>query len=424
MSDHTHVAINAANAQSANDPAQANVYGADGADGSGSGYGANSVNGSGYSGIPQFPSIAGQSANGLSLQNPRMNAMQAQLRNGQQLGMGTTPGMNGFSGFNGSNQPPQGSCLMPGQFNEIQRYLCVGNNVYLPIFGQSVFRQPNAQNQPDAVAVAPDYVLGIGDSFSVRIWGQLDADLQLTVDRSGSVFIPRVGTISVVGVPFGALKQHLTHEVGRVFRNFDMAVTMGALKKNLQVFVVGFVQQPGTVNVNSLSSIMNALYAAGGPTANGSMRNIQLKRGNKVVQNFDLYDLLLKGDKSGDVMLQPGDVIYVPAVGPQVALRGAVRQAAIYEVNGKESLQQLIELTGGSTSNALDAVVSIERVAAGKGAWWNQPEWPMPAKSFCAPVTSCRSTKYRTASTRWSACAATSPSRCGRRGTTACMSAT
>lgn len=259
------------------------------------------------------------------------------------------------SGINGSCETPTG---------DLQQYLCQTSNRYLPVYGMNMFsRGGNSFVQQDTAAVAPDYPIGVGDSFSVRIWGQIDADLQLTVDRNGTVFIPRVGTVSVVGVPFGALKQYLARAVGGVFRNFDLAVTMGQLK-SVQIFVVGFVQQPGSVSLNSLSTIVNALYAAGGPSASGSLRRVQLKRGNNVVQEFDLYDLLLRGDKSKDVLLQAGDVVYVPAVGPQVAIRGAIRVPAIYEIKGKETLQQLIDMAGGANDNALDGNISVERIRA------------------------------------------------------------
>lgn len=263
-----------------------------------------------------------------------------------------------------STTKPDGSCEAPE--TELQRYLCQTTNHYLPVYGMNMFgRGGNSFVQQDAVAVAPDYPIGVGDSFSVRIWGQLDADLQLTVDSSGMIFIPRVGAISVVGVPFGALKPYLVHAIAGVFRNFDLAVTMGQLKA-VQVFVVGFVRQPGSVSLNSLSTIVNALYAAGGPSASGSLRHVQLKRGNKVVQEFDLYDLLLRGDKSKDVLLQAGDVVYVPAVGPQVAIRGAIRIPAIYEIKDRDTLQQLIKLAGDPVDSVLSGNVSIERIKENK----------------------------------------------------------
>ncbi|NHQ85995.1 sugar transporter [Iodobacter sp. HSC-16F04] len=250
--------------------------------------------------------------------------------------------------------------------NDFQKYLCSSANLPLPIFGQQIFQMQQAAYSPfEAAPVSADYLIGVGDNFSVRLWGQLDADLQLKVDRSGAVFIPRVGNVSVVGIPFGALKQHLSREVGKVYRNFDLAVTMGQLK-SVQVFVVGFAQNPGSYSLGSLSTVVNALFAAGGPSANGSLRKIQVKRAGKVVNEFDLYDLLLKGDKSHDLMLQGGDVVYVPPVGGQAAISGSVKVPAIYEVKPGENLQDLINWAGGAGNFAQDGKVSVERVVAQK----------------------------------------------------------
>ncbi|MEJ2793824.1 SLBB domain-containing protein [Iodobacter sp. LRB] len=250
--------------------------------------------------------------------------------------------------------------------NDFQKYLCSSANLPLPIFGQQIFQMQQAAYSPfEAAPVSADYLIGVGDNFSVRLWGQLDADLQLKVDRSGAVFIPRVGNVSVVGIPFGALKQHLSREVGKVYRNFDLAVTMGQLK-SVQVFVVGFAQNPGSYSLGSLSTVVNALFAAGGPSANGSLRKIQVKRAGKVVNEFDLYDLLLKGDKSHDLMLQGGDVVYVPPVGGQAAISGSVKVPAIYEVKPSENLQDLINWAGGAGNFAQDGKVSVERVVAQK----------------------------------------------------------
>ncbi|AZN37849.1 SLBB domain-containing protein [Iodobacter ciconiae] len=250
--------------------------------------------------------------------------------------------------------------------NDFQKYLCSSANLPLPVFGQQIFQMQQSPYSPfEAAPVSADYLIGVGDNFSVRLWGQLDADLQLKVDRSGAVFIPRVGNVSVVGIPFGALKQHLSREVGKVYRNFDLAVTMGQLK-SVQVFVVGFAQNPGSYSLGSLSTVVNALFAAGGPSANGSLRKIQVKRAGKVVNEFDLYDLLLKGDKSHDLMLQGGDVVYVPPVGGQAAISGSVKVPAIYEVKPGENLQDLINWAGGAGNFAQDGKVSIERVVAQK----------------------------------------------------------
>ena len=267
----------------------------------------------------------------------------------------------GSSNRNEKNLSPNSSLL-----NDFQKYLCSSSGLPLAVFGQQIFQAQQAAYSPlEAAPVSADYLLGVGDNFSVRLWGQLDADLQLKVDRSGAVFIPRVGNVSVVGVPFGSLKDHLSREIGKVYRNFDLAVTMGQLK-SVQVFVVGFAQNPGSYSLGSLSTVVNALFAAGGPSVNGSLRKIQVKRAGKVVSEFDLYDLLLKGDKSHDLMLQGGDVVYVPPVGGQAAISGSVKVPAIYELKAGENLQDLITWAGGTGNFAQDGKVSVERVVAQK----------------------------------------------------------
>lgn len=245
---------------------------------------------------------------------------------------------------------------------ELQTYLCGSAGLALPVFGQNLFQGDASPFAAiDSGSVPSDYQMGVGDSFALRVWGQLDADLPLTVDRAGNVFIPKVGNVSVVGVPFGGLKQRLAQEIGKTYRNFELAVTMGQLRA-VQVFVVGFAKQPGSYSVSSLSTIVSALYAAGGPSALGSLRNIELRRGGTTVSQFDFYDLVLKGDKSKDVLLQAGDVIYIPPMGAQAALYGAVKLPAIYELKAGETLSSLLDWAGGSSTYADAGKVSIERV--------------------------------------------------------------
>lgn len=256
--------------------------------------------------------------------------------------------------------------LKPETANDLQLHLCSSARVALPIFGQNLFQNDASPYTPvDAGVVSADYQLGVGDSFALRVWGQLDADLPLTVDRSGNVFIPKVGNVSVAGVQFGQLKQRLTQEIGKVFRNFELAVTMGQLR-SVQVFVVGFAAKPGSYSVSSLSTIVGALYAAGGPLQSGSLRNIELRRDGKTISKFDFYDLVLKGDKSRDVLVHAGDVIYIPPIGAQVALYGAVKQPAIYELKSGETLEDMLAWAGGSSTFARDGKVSIERIDSNK----------------------------------------------------------
>ncbi len=186
----------------------------------------------------------------------------------------------------------------------------------LPIYGASLFENAPSTFAPvDHIPVTADYVIGPGDELMLRAWGQIDIDVHATVDRNGNIFVPKVGSMTVSGLRYAQLEDFMRSHIGRIYQNFDLNVTMGQLR-SIDVFVVGQVSRPGRYTVSSLSTLTNAIFASGGPSPHGSMREVQLKRGGKVVTTFDLYDLLLRGDKSKDVVLQPQDVIYVAATGP------------------------------------------------------------------------------------------------------------
>jgi protein involved in polysaccharide export with SLBB domain len=204
-------------------------------------------------------------------------------------------------------------------------------------------------------------VIGPGDELLIRAWGQIDLDIHARVDRNGTIYIPKVGMLNVSGLRFDQLQSFLTSHIGRMYQNFDLTVTMGELR-SIDIYVVGQARLPGRYTVSSLSTLTNAVFASGGPAPTGSMRRIQLKRGTTVVSEFDLYDLLIKGDKSHDVSLQPEDVIYFPAVGPQVAIGGQVNTPAVYELKGDTALAQLLELAGGLTNTAYGGKVLVEEI--------------------------------------------------------------
>jgi len=233
----------------------------------------------------------------------------------------------------------------------------------LPLFGQSLFDLPPSTFAPlDLLQVPSDYIIGAGDGLQVRIWGQLEADLRVTVDRSGQIYLPRVGPISVAGVHYGELEQYLKNEVSKMFRNFNLTATVARLR-SIQVLVVGNARYPGTYTISSLSTLVNAIFVSGGSTPQGSLRHIQVRRDGTTVTDFDFYDLLIKGDKSKDVRLQPGDVLYIPPIGPLAAISGSVNTPAIYELKGRSTLNDLIEIAGGMSSLADTGRITIERVA-------------------------------------------------------------
>ena len=250
----------------------------------------------------------------------------------------------------------------PPQPTEFQKFIETSINRLLPIYGRNLFNDvPSTFSPLEDVPVTPDYLIGPGDELQLRIWGTVEVFGRFTVDRSGNINIPKVGTINVNGIKFENLRDLLKSSIDRIYRNYEFNVTMGALR-SIQIFVVGQAARPGAYTVSALSTLINALFASGGPSSIGSMRRIQLKRGNLLVTEIDLYDLISKGDKSKDVRLLPGDVIYIPPVGEMVAVSGSVNLPAIYEMKDKGQLKDLIALAGGFTTNAAGNKVTIERI--------------------------------------------------------------
>ncbi len=210
--------------------------------------------------------------------------------------------------------------------------------------------------------VPPDYVVGLGDEVQLTIWGSVEADLRLTVDRSGRIVVPRVGPIVVAGVRQADLNDLLTRRVGQVFKNFQLSASLGRLR-SIRYYVTGFAAKPGAYSVSSLATVMTGLVQAGGPAPAGSFRNIELRRGGQVIGRFDLYDLLVRGDKNGDLPLQADDVLHVGPIGAQVALIGSVNRAAIIELKRNETIDDAISYVGGLSTVADNRRVSIERLS-------------------------------------------------------------
>ena len=248
------------------------------------------------------------------------------------------------------------------QRHEFQDFVAQSLGRYLPLFGFNLFAGvPSTFAPGDSIPVTPDYVVGPGDEILIRAWGQVDIDYRAVVDRNGLINIPRVGNVNVAGIRYQELSGYLRTAIGRIFRNFQLNVTLGQLR-SIQIFVVGHARRPGSYTVSSLSTLVNAVFASGGPSPKGSMRRIQLKRADRTVTEFDLYDLLLKGDKSKDAQLLPGDVIYIPPVGSLAAASGSVNEPAIYELKGSTTLNDFIQLSGGLSTTAEGRRVTLERI--------------------------------------------------------------
>lgn len=232
-------------------------------------------------------------------------------------------------------------------------------------FGYSFFRPETADpfSAQTDVPVGPDYVLGPGDRLIVTAWGSIEGTWELEVNRSGEIVLPKVGAVKVAGQPFGQVPSLLKNTLARIFKDFHVNVNMGRLRL-VKVYIVGEVASPGEYNVSSLSTLINALAAAGGPSKNGSLRNIKINRNGKVVETIDLYDFFLKGDLGKVIRLQPGDTVLVPVIGQVAGIAGNVRRPGIYELKEESTLKDLLALCGGINSTGYLQRVQMYRVQA------------------------------------------------------------
>jgi polysaccharide export outer membrane protein len=250
----------------------------------------------------------------------------------------------------------------PDPVTDLQRLAKNATGQALPIFGRDFFKQvPSTFAPGDQLGVTPDYVIGPGDELLLRFWGPESFNGRLTVDRSGAIYVPKIGSISVAGLHFNELQSQITTDLSRTYRNLTVSVSLGRLR-SIQIYVVGEARRPGAYTVSALSTVLNALFASGGPNVQGSLRHIQVRRAGQTISEFDLYDLVLQGDQSKDVRLQQGDTIFIPVVGKQAALAGSVRHPAIYELGAETTLGDLLKTAGGFSATASAGHVSLERI--------------------------------------------------------------
>jgi protein involved in polysaccharide export with SLBB domain len=232
-------------------------------------------------------------------------------------------------------------------------------------FGSETFQfgTGNVNQLPIDLPAGPDYVLGPGDSVVVNIWGVQSNRLERLVDRQGQIALPEAGTVTVNGLTMSQAQSAIQQALGTQFQNEHVELSLGKVR-TVRVYVVGDVQRPGAYDVSSLSTALNALYAAGGPTSRGSLRLLKHYRGQQLIREIDLYDLLLHGVRSDLERLLPGDTIQVPTVGPQVTVAGMVRRPAIYELKGEQNLNEVLALAGELLVSASLEEVRVERVEA------------------------------------------------------------
>jgi protein involved in polysaccharide export with SLBB domain len=248
---------------------------------------------------------------------------------------------------------------------EFQRYVAGSVGRMLPIFGASLFEHVPATFAPlDRAPVSAEYAIAAGDALQITAWGQLNFSRQLTVARTGQIILPDAGPISVEGMNYSQAASVIKGRLSHLYKSFDVSVTLSRLH-SIQIFVVGEARRPGSYTVSSLTTLVNAIFASGGPSSRGSMRNIQLKRDDKCIRHFDLYQLLVNGDKSQDAQLIPGDVIFIPPAGPRVAISGSVGRPAIYEIKSGTTLEDALQMADGLSPLALMTKAAVERVTEG-----------------------------------------------------------
>ena len=247
--------------------------------------------------------------------------------------------------------------------SEFQKFVEAATGRLLPIFGASFFADSaDGLAAPDRIPVPASYTLGPGDEVILRAWGSIDVDYRTTVDRNGMLNLPRVGSFSVMGVKASDLEGLLRAQFARLYTNFNLSVGLGRLRA-VRFYVVGPAVRPGVHTLPGQATLLSAIALTGGPAPYGSMRKVVLRRDGKDVTEIDLYDFLVLGDKSRDTQLSAGDVVLYQAVGPRVALTGALDLAAIYELKGAaEPVRDLLRYAGGAPVLADRNRAQLERV--------------------------------------------------------------
>jgi len=230
-------------------------------------------------------------------------------------------------------------------------------------FGYDIFNKVPLTFAPITDAPVPsNYIIGPGDTINILFFGKKSIDFSQQVTRDGNLEIPELGPVSVAGLTFTELKANINERIANQMIGVKVSISLGELR-SIRVFVLGDVEKPGSYTVNSLATLTNAILASGGITRIGTLRDIQLKRNGKIISHFDLYDLLLRGDTSSDRRLLPGDVVFVPPIGPTVGVFGEVRRPAIYElIKDRKNLSDIVAAAGGASPNAKTTAVMIKSV--------------------------------------------------------------
>jgi protein involved in polysaccharide export with SLBB domain len=239
-----------------------------------------------------------------------------------------------------------------------------GSEVFVNRSMSAMARGGAGRDTPLDVPLGPDYVIGSGDTLTINMWGGMTQSISRVVDRDGRILLPDAGSLDVAGLPLQKAEGLIGAALKKQYRDVQATVTVSRLR-SVRVYVVGDVQRPGGYDISSLATPLSALYAAGGPTSVGSLRVARHYRGSQLVEDIDLYDFLLHGVRNGSAHFESGDTLLVPPAGPQVAISGAVKRPAIYEVkSGDSTLASLISDAGGVTAAASLGHITIDRIGS------------------------------------------------------------
>jgi protein involved in polysaccharide export with SLBB domain len=250
--------------------------------------------------------------------------------------------------------------------NEFQKYVLQTTGQALPLYGAEFFENlSNNNGQFSRSPVSDDYSLGAGDQLLIRVWGSTSAEATVSIDRQGSISFPKLGTLKLAGVKAGQMDAVVKAFFSKFYKDIEVSVSLGKLRK-ITVFVVGQARNPGSYSLTGQSTLTSALFASGGPNSSGSLRRLQLKRQGQTVAEFDLYNFLGNGDKTSDVKLQDGDVLFYPNAVGYIALLGKLNTQAVFEVKGdKDILAEYISLAGGLAVTADPRSATLERIQPG-----------------------------------------------------------
>lgn len=221
------------------------------------------------------------------------------------------------------------------------------------------------RNLPVDLPIGPDYVLGTGDGLTINLWGGISQNFARVIDREGKIALPEAGSLVVAGLTLQQARSTIESALKQQYHNAQVDVTIARLR-TVRVYVVGDVQRPGAYDVSSLSTPLNAIYQAGGPTSVGSLRVVRHYRGQQLIREVDLYSFLLNGVRMDDERLQAGDTLLIPPAGPQVAIFGMVKRPAIYELKGSSTLKDVLDDAGGATVAAALDHITIDRIDPNK----------------------------------------------------------